>query len=307
MAKYQPVPSYRINAIRTTRATAASMLEYILRKNGDELTESTIRDRWLALLASDPKLLPEGWYQPPPGGINILVGAGPTFDRINSIAHRSPALWPKPDKVLQADSMMFAYCSPVHRASAMIGDFQITLYRGSERRIREHIGRCFAATADIAASATFGMTLGELYEHAEQILGDYQLANNSRSTIGRRRTANVGHTIPWSFGGYSPDIFAAIARSDIAAVADEVRRARIFIAPGQTQRIVDDMAFTIEPQMTSIDGPQVSFHVIVAFSKGARAIYSNFRPLLEHFDMPGYLPADAVELLTKDDDAMLLP
>ena len=61
-----------ISAIERTRETAASILSSAL-TNFQGKTEQEIRDRILKEMARCTEIFPQGWYDPPPGAVSILL------------------------------------------------------------------------------------------------------------------------------------------------------------------------------------------------------------------------------------------
>jgi hypothetical protein len=287
----------RIAAIQHARSLAATTLACAIRDYRSQLTEKSLCTEWAQRLAAEDSLLPEGWYQPPPNGVSVLIGTPPDFTRMAYVSLRHEVTWPRQDITLTDDSIMYAYCSPVDRNTKMIGDLGITLYRGSDARIRNHLATCFDITAQVAAYAEVGMQLLELYEFAADLIDKAALVNETFSTTDQSGGIDIGHTLPWSYNEPTPEDRAALIGGDPKTVAKTISRARLFLNAEESQRILPTMGFTVEPRMAGPEYPLASFHVLVTFSDGVKRIHADFTELLDLFDMTSYLPRGALATL----------
>jgi hypothetical protein len=145
-----------------------------------------------AVLAADSALMPQGWYLPPPAGISVLIGEPPHYTRTSFASLRDPSRWPDPQSKLRDECLLFVYASPVDRKTAMIGDFQMTLYAGVDPAIRSHITACFQITASIVSHATVGMEMRELYDYADRLIREFGLSNSTYSTTNTSGQPNIG-------------------------------------------------------------------------------------------------------------------
>ncbi len=181
--------------------------------------------------------------------------------------------------------MLYAYASPVDRATGLIGDLGISLYRGSNERIQRHVAHCWDVTRRIAHDAKVGMELRELYHTATAIISDQGLRNAIVSVTDADGT-NIGHTIPWTDRPMTDDEASAVASGNVTRIAHAVSQARVFVNQSATTRISPGMAFTVEPRLSTGDLPAVGFHLIVGFDDdGRQEIVTEFAPLFERFDM----------------------
>jgi hypothetical protein len=287
----------RHTAISATRRLAAEALLRCLEEPPVGATEETIHAQWRQLLASHDTLLPEGWYQPPPTGMSVLIGTPPHYHRTNFRSLRDPLTYPRPTIPLRNESLLFAYASPIHRDTGMIGDFQVCLYRGDDVEVRDHLAAAFDITAKLAAFAEPGMELRELHQHGERLARDYGLVNDTRSTSERPDLTNVGHTIPRSHNGPDGDLWPALGWQNMPTLARAIRRGLVLITREQHMRISTTMALTIEPQLRSARGMQASFHVIVRFLDSVKSIDANLDALLANCGMTDFLPPSALRAL----------
>jgi len=278
----------RIAIIQRSRAIAAAALADALSPIHETSSEHAICDRWIETIAKHASLCPEGWYQPPPGGASILIGQpGDAFARLNYDSLRNPAIWPRNDIWLRNDSLVYAYASPINRATGLIGDIGLTLYCGAEQSIRDHLSTCLEVTTRIACFAEVGMELRELFNYAQRQIEAAELSNQASST--GSGTANIGHTVPWSYGGYSDEAKECLERGNPRDIRDMISNERVSINSLAALRIQPTMAFTVEPQIASSKIGLCSYHLIVAFSEGKRSISSSFEPLFKAFAMDDYM------------------
>jgi hypothetical protein len=278
----------RIAIIQRTRSIAALALVDALSHSHEASSERAICNRWTQTIDKSPSLCPEGWYQPPPGGACILIGHPENaFARMNYDSLRNPAIWPRDDISLRDDSLIYAYASPIDRATGLIGDIGLTLYRGPEPWIRDHLLTCLEVTTRVASFAEVGMELRELFNYAQREIEAAELSNETSSTASG--IPNIGHTIPWSYEGYSDEVKQCLERGNACNMRDKISKQRVFINISATLRIQPTMAFTVEPQIASSKAPLCSYHIIVAFSKGRKSISPSFESLFKAFAMDAYM------------------
>lgn len=277
----------RIGIVKRTRESAARALADTLR-NSQASSERTICDRWLTTLSATPSINPDGWYQPPPKGVSVLIGCpDDTFARMHYDSLRNPVYWASDQITLRDDCLIYAYASPIDRATGLIGDIGVTLYRGTEQPIRDHLRTCLEMSARIARFSEVGMELREVFNYAQTQLEALNLSN-SASSFGSG-TPNIGHTIPWTYGDYSDAARQSVEGADASALRASITSHRTFVNAAATLRIQPTMAFTVEPQIISPAAPLCSYHLIVTFEKGQRSILGSFKALFETLDMNSYM------------------
>jgi len=217
-------PSYseRIAIVNRTRLVGAAGLVRALSDLNDSETERTICDRWLAATREDTTLCPDGWYQPPPGGVGVLIGHPPGFERMEYVSLRAPDIWPRDDIHFDEASLIYAYASPTNRATGLIGDIGVTLYRGSDPRLRDHLSSCIEIANRIAEFAEVGMELRELFHHGESLIADAS-ARNRTSSATDSGARNIGHTVPWTYEDGSTTVTCGEGVS-AADIAERIRR-----------------------------------------------------------------------------------
>ncbi|PRY41303.1 hypothetical protein [Umezawaea tangerina] len=291
----------QVTAITAARSCAVTALGTVFSRDITGLSERDLHDNWQAEIAKTPTVTPHGWYAPPPAGMSVLVGAPPDYRRANFTSLRDHAKWPRPDKFATRDSLLFVYCSPVDRRTAMLGDFQATLYGGDVAEVQDHITVALEVTLDAVAYAEVGMEYRELYDHAVAAMRRREVTNDTHSSTDRSGDTNIGHTVPW-FGAEPEDaVRAALRDEDHLALAAAMSGARRFLTERQRARIGCDEAFTVEPQITSRRGVLASFHFIVVFTGGAKLVLAGLSPLFARFDMARYLPGELTAAVAEHD------
>jgi hypothetical protein len=285
----------RIAIVQHTREATAAALAATLEARSGPSSERDICDRWLASTAKTTSIAAEGWYQPPPGGACILIGhPDDGFARLNYDSLRTPATWSRDDISLDEASVIYAYASPFDRSTGLIGDIGLTLYRGDEQSIRDHLRTCFEVTTRIACHAEVGMELRELFAYAQLQIRGAELTNETSST--QSGATNIGHTVPWTYEEYSDEGQQCLERGDVQDIRDMISNNRVSINSSAALRIQPTMAITVEPQVSSPTAPLCSYHLIVTFSNGTRSISPSFKPLFEAFAMDEYLDAELARL-----------
>jgi Metallopeptidase family M24 len=281
-------PAERIAIIQRTRMTASAALANTLGASDNNSSERGICDRWLKTTANDKAVCAEGWYQPPPGGACILIGhPEDRFGRLNYDSLRNPDTWSRANIMLREDSLVYAYASPFDRETGLIGDIGLTLYRGSEQSIWDHLTRCLEVTIRIASFAEVGMELRELFHYAQQQIQTAELTNETSTT--QSGTSNIGHTVPWSYEEYPSEALQCLKQGSMQELRDMISAARVSINSRASVKIQPTMAFTVEPQISSSSAPICSYHLIVTFSEGSKNISPSFDRLFEIFGMEDHL------------------
>lgn len=279
----------RIDGLSLARGAASRALVRVL-AGRDGLSEARAHRLWQAQLAREVAVEASGWFAPPPDGMSVLAGEAPAFDRVSFGSLRDPAKWVRPDLPLRPDSLVFVYCSPVHRSTGMAAEFAATLYAGPDPAVRAHLAAALDLTLRVAAHAAVGMEFRELYAYAA-------------SALTGPKPPDIGHTIPYFDGEVPPEVTLALARRDHRRVAEGLSAARSFVTADQNRTIRPDEAFTVSPRVTSAAGVQASFSCTVAFEAGVKTVMAGFTPLLDLFGMTADLSPEAREELARHDAA----
>ena len=288
----------RIAVIQRTRAAGAAAFVNALSHSDNASSEQALSQHWLAEMRKDSNLLPDGWYQPPPGGVSVLIGRAPRYERLTYDSLRDPRIWPRDDHTLSAESLVYAYASPTDRHSGLIGDLGMTLYRGASKAIHDHLTSCLKVSTQVAAYAEVGMELRDLFHHAQKTIRDIDPSlSNFVTSITDAGASNIGHTIPWSYEGYSPEVVECLEQGSTTDIADMIKSRRVFLNASSREQVKPTMAFTVEPRIASPSLPLSSYHLIVTFLEGKRRICSNLAPIFKLFGMDQYLPQDVLGYL----------
>lgn len=278
----------RIIIVQRTRAIAAASLVDALSSAHQDLSERGICDRWIQFMGRSSSVCPDGWYQPPPGGAAILIGRPEdAFNRMNYDSLRNPNVWARSDISLLDDSLVYVYASPYDRASGLIGDIGLTLYRGREQSILDHLLTCLEVTVRIARFAEVGMELRELFNYAQHQIEAADLRNETSST--KSGTPNIGHTVPWTYEKYSEEAERCFEGGNAHEIRQMISGQRVSVNGLAALKIQPTMAFTVEPQIAASQLPLCSYHVIVTFSEGKKTIVPSFAPLFKAFAMEDYM------------------
>ena len=117
----------------------ASALTQLLNQN-NPISEVLLRDVWLMELRKYQSVFPDGWYEPPPHGIGVLLGTDEDIERVSPKSLRIHDYWPREDIFLdRKKGIIFVYISPVDKNTGIIGDFGLTIYFGKNLNIRNHL------------------------------------------------------------------------------------------------------------------------------------------------------------------------
>lgn len=264
--------------IRTRELGARAIAESVTGIPGS--SESSFRDALMKRLAHEAELYPEGWYDPPPGGVAVLWSE-PPFARLQFDSLRPESSWPSEASVFSEESVGMVYLSPVHKETGMLGDIGLTLYRGTDERVRNHIRTCYETVRGLAERAEAGMQMKELFEVAmDDVFKKGGRHIGWMSTSHDPLQVNLGHTAPGSYGEPLPD-------GPFEEVREAIRTRRLYINAKEEFRIPTTCAFTVEARLTDETEtmPNTFFHLIVTFTQGKRRILTNFDGIFKAFGM----------------------
>lgn len=296
MIQFPPAPIERIEAIRQTRRVAAASLVRALASFETRPSELAVCQKWQELIRLCPDIEANGWYQPPPGGVIALIGQPDGFTRISYDSLRNSRHWPSDDIYLFDDSILYSYCSPIHRPTGMIGDIAVTLYRGKNSLIRDGLSRIMDVTARIVKHVAVGMSFSELYDYALGVIQEAGMRNFTYS-VSDLHGSDIGHTVPWVSEIYPENVIAWLRNPSSTGIIQLIRDGRSFIHSQNFELIMPTAAFTLEPRLSVGDLPPMGFHVIVIIVDGVKVVCSEFKQLFELFGMDQYLPHDALEAI----------
>jgi hypothetical protein len=263
-------------AYETFRATLAELLG----QNG--VTELRFRDEWLARLREQPQLTLSGWYEPPPQGIAVLFGHDDSEVPFSFASLRPSAYWPSERTMNWSRGLMYAYCSPIHLADGLPGDFGITLYFGRDPLVRSHFAAALSITHDIMQEITPRTMARPLFRHSEAMFREAGLRNNVAS-VTNSLSVDLGHSLPVV---RSADLGSG--RKLSAAAKSSIEKGRLFISESSDWALCRSEQFTIEPSLVSVKYPtlpQVSPHYVVEVSEHNVTIQDECDTLLAELDL----------------------
>ena len=252
-----------------------------LKKTLDELygkenvTEKLFRDRWLMNMSEEGDVFADGWYCPPPYGMAVLFGDRITFDSL-----RNEPNWPGDTVINWNEDLFYAYSSPVDRKSGLIGDTSVTLYFGSNNKIRDHIRECHDAVMEVFSGLETVGTGGELFLMSQEVFRKHGLISDVISRTDNM-PVNLGHTFPTLEGASEKDVLSQDDRNTIS-------RARLFNNAAAEWRFTDGLQFTVEPQLLSVSDrsmPQITQHYVVKKDREGFIVCNDIDEILTQFDL----------------------
>lgn len=280
----------KLEICKATRAYAACSLASSLRvllAGNSPISETRLRDCWLAELRKNPDIYPEGWYTPPPHGIGVLFATDTYTARVDYMSLRPEEIWPREDIYLDREhGLFYAYCSPVHKKSGIIGDFGASFYLGRDQHIQEHLISCLQMDRQIFEYAQIGMTFSEVNNYTLSLFDKRKLSIKLGSITDPAGT-NIGHTVPATCEDWQQEEMDIINNSGDSwqGTCNLISRKRRFVNAIENLKITPGMAFTIEPRPRNQSLPMVSYHCIGVFqSDGTKELLTNFDTL---FDLTG--------------------
>ena len=241
--------------------------------NINGLSEIQIREKILTEIKNHTSIFPEGYYSPPPFGTVVLADQEP-FKRFKYDSLRNPDFWSKEDSLVEKESVVMIYLSPVDRKTNMIGDIGLTIYAGNNQKIKEHINKSYNAILLIAKHAEVGMTFRELCEFAKNSFeGSVKPTKWTAISSDPNQTMNLGHTIPGSFEDH---LFFG---NTFEEIKENIRVRRVPFIDTENFKIPETCAFTVESRLEDFNNPNlpsVHFHFIVCFDNGKKRILENY-------------------------------
>ncbi len=279
-----------IERVRQMRALTAAALGEVLVPPLEGRSEQDLAQAIATRLRARPELASVGWYAPPSDGVIVAVGNPPDYTRVGLGTYRLQQAWPRPDLLVQQESMLGVYASPVG-LDGVIGDLYTTLYCGSNPVIRQHLRAVWHLTHRIAEQIEVGMTFAQVHAQALALIEQHGYANAIYSVHDGLQT-NLGHSIPWVAADdpISQEQQHVLACADAGAIADAVSNARRFVSAVETSTVVTpDRVFTVEPRLSAPGLPTVCFHLVVGWSQGRQVIDTAMEPLLRAWGMDDIL------------------
>jgi hypothetical protein len=270
-----------IDTIIKTREIGADIFVKSL-TNLEGLSEAAIKEKLVSEIKNHSEIFPEGWYNPPPSGIVVLLAPKP-FTRLLYKTNRDSDYWPQETFTLNAETVGNIYISPVNRWTNMFGDIGFTFYRGTDKKIKEHLKHCYFAILEIAKYTQVGMKFSEICDFALNIYKN-KLRPTQWLTVNSdpNHILNLGHTVP---GSFEKDF---IFGNNFEAIKETIKTKRIYINDNEDFAIPETCAFTLESRLEDYDDPglpSVFFHFIVCFNRGGKTILNNFDEIFKTVGM----------------------
>ena len=286
MSKHKPVDI--CTRLRSSMASLISITAATEAVSEKEFCQSLLING----LAKNPNVYPEGWYAPPPSGVAALFGRpDDNYERLKFDTLRKEQFWPRPDKLLAKEGGVgIIYASPVDIESGIIGDFGISVCIGCDKKITGHLANCLSVLETVAEQAQIGMEFRELYHFAQKLFTRNGLTNARTITWTDKVGTNIGHTVPWSYeepDGLEQEI---IQDKNFAKLSQIISEKRINLNRFEHFKIADDIAFTVEARLESLEDPllpNVFYHMIVTYKNGKKKVLTNFNKVFDAFGMNG--------------------
>ena len=263
-----PMPSL-IGTIAFTRQKASAIATKALADVGDT-SEAQVRDAILSEMAKYTELYPNGWYDPPPGGVAVLFADTP-FERLQFDSLRDPKFFPSTTSVFGRESVGMFYLSPIDRATGMIGDIGCSMYRGDDPKIRDHIRVCHDGVHAVCENAEVGMRFCDQYTFAMDLFHKNGKKVGWMTTTHDPLKVNLGHTIPGLLGDELP-------QNSFESLKEAICSRRVYTNAEEQFQIPPTCAFTLEARLTDLEEklPNIFFHFTVTFSEGEKHILGDF-------------------------------
>jgi hypothetical protein len=270
-----------------TRAMAARTLADTLQKlsgRPEAFSEVQLRDAWLELMRAEGTVHDEGWYTPPPHGMIVLFATGAEPGRLQHPSYRARDTWPRDDSIFdREDGLIYAYASPVDRATGIIGDFGVTLYWGKNVEVQKYLAGCLELDYALAEAVTRETKLLQVARRSEELMKERGWRNTVVSSTDPAGT-DIGHSIPAVAEGWSAEELATLGHGPWEKAAKLISTRRLFVNLVEEARAGEVAAFTIEPRPAVIERPDLpgtAYHTICVVAEGQTRLLANFDEVFE--------------------------
>lgn len=255
-------------------------------------SEVQFRDLWISQLQKNKNIFSEGWYQPPPYGIGMLIGDTTKKSRTNYPSLRSKKCWPNNKSLFnKTHDFIYLYASPVEKKTGIIGDCGGTFYTGNNAAVHKHLKHCLTINQKIADSVKVGMTYAEIYIASMTIMKENRLSNEVVSSSDKTGV-NIGHSIPESFHLWTKKEQNKVKEGKWKDILELISKKRKYINAIEKETVKPGTMITIEPRLTVLNKPNIpmaSFHTTLHIGKnGEKRLLTNFDTLFRLFGM-GYM------------------
>lgn len=281
----------RIQICQDVRKFTAEQMANIFRQY-NEPSEIDFTNSLEQAISKNSNLYATGWYDPPPGGWAALFAQAAKPQRLAYGNLRKPEFWPKPNYKFGQDCLGMVYGSPVHRNTATIGDFGLTVYNGTNKDIQEHLAKSLSVIEQTADFAEIGMEFRELHSYGQKLQQSNSLSSSKTVTVTDPVGTNIGHTIPFSYEEASKQEEKIIASGNINQVKTLISQKRVHINKAEKFTVKENIAFTVEMSLEHKKRPELPnayFHLIVTFRSGKKTISANFKDIFEILEMDKFI------------------
>ncbi len=273
----------KFDVLKKTRQLTADALALTLKElmgGSEPISETAFANKWYKHLKANPNIFPEGWYMPPPHGIEVLFGTQEQVARVSPKSARVKEFWARGNVYLdRSKGITQVFASPVDRQTAMIGDFGLTLYFGNNKAMINHLKNVYALTIEIAEWVKTGMSLAEIFNYGHALMAKRRVKSDLSSPTDPTGT-NIGHTIPFLGENMSREEATIFSSSDWAQIKDMISKKRKFLNKTEKLVIKPGMGITIEPRPEAParhNIPTALFHTVILFKNdGQKEILTGF-------------------------------
>ncbi len=167
---------------------------------------------------------------------------------------RKEIFWPQNEStLLDKEAVGIIYASPIDLKSGIIGDFGITIYRGKEKRILDHLSTCLKVLETAIDQIEVGMEFRYVHELTQKLISEHNLTNSRTITWTDKVGTNLGHTIPWSYEEANASEKKLITSKNLHGLRELISHKRININKVEQFKIPNSIAFTLEARLESLE------------------------------------------------------
>lgn len=186
--------------------------------------------------------------------------------------------------VFRKETVGSVYLSPVNKTTKIIGDIGFTIYRGENKKIKQHLKKSYKAVLKIAEYASVGMKFSDLCKFASNLFFTSGLKPSKRAVISsdQNQSLNIGHTIP---GLLKNDL---IFGNNFEEIRESIRKNRVHLIDTENFEIPETCAFTVESRLEDNKNsamPSASWHLILCFDQDKKIILEYFSNIFKAVGM----------------------
>lgn len=275
----------KLEICKQTRKIASDSLYEALKKllkSKKPISEVMLRDAWLFEMRKNKNVFPDGWYDPPPHGIIVLFAADNNTKRLDFKSARPKEFWPRDDVFLdRKKGIALLYSSPVDKESGIIGDFEMTIYFGKNKIIKNQLKTNLNIIYKTFEELKKDMMLSEICLIGSRLLKQSKLENIVYS-ISDPASTNLGHTIPFSYEKMTFQERKILKAGDKnwEKLREVITKKRKYVSTIESLKFSPPIAITVEPRSkikNKKDSPLIAFHGIMFFKEnGKKELQTNF-------------------------------